>query len=74
MTPLRLIKNSRVVLKLAPKRWPSNLPAPVYAADNDALMRAVSLMRGWATQDREPVHVADLTADQARDIVRCLRG
>lgn len=69
----RSIKNARLVLALAPKRWPNNLPAPVFAADNDALMRAVSLLRGVPMRDGEPVHAADLTADQARDVVRhCL--
>lgn len=70
MSALRLIRNARLVSKLAPKRWPANLPAPIYAADNDALMRAVSLLRGFETRDHDPVHAYDLTADQARDLVR----
>jgi hypothetical protein len=66
--PLRLIHNNRAVMKLAPKRWPKNLPPPVIVADTEAKMRAVSLLRGFVMRDHQPVHACDLTNDQARDI------
>lgn len=76
MGVLSFVRNKRAVLKIANRRgekWPSNLPAPIYAADNEALMRAVSLVRGWDTKDGEPVFASDLTPGQARDIVAWCR-
>lgn len=69
---LRSIKNKRVVLALAPKRWPSNLPPPVFATDTDNKARAVSLLRGIPMRDGEAVYPSDLTASQARDVVKHL--
>lgn len=67
---LRSIKNSRAVLKLAPKRWPNNLPPPVIVADTEAKARAVSLLRCFVMRDHQPVHACDLTNEQARDFKR----
>lgn len=69
---LRSIKNKRVVLALAPKRWPNNLPPPVFATDTDNKARAVSLLRGIPMRDGEAVYPSDLTASQARDVVKHL--
>ena len=67
---LRLIRNPRAVLKLAPKRWPNNLPAPLHPADTRAKEIAVSALRGFATRDGEPVFACDLTDRQAHDVKR----
>ena len=69
MNALRLIRNNRAVLKLAPKRWPNNLPAPLLVRDTEAKARAVSLLASMPTRDGERVHASDLTAAQARDVV-----
>lgn len=77
---LRSIKNNRAVLLLAPKRerltegatWPNNLPPPVVVADTEAKARAVSLLRCFVMRDHQPVHACDLTATQARDVVKHL--
>lgn len=67
---LRLIKNNRAVLKLAPKRWPNNLPAPVMAADTRNKSLAVSALRCFPMRDGEPAFPCDLTNDQAADLAR----
>lgn len=67
---LRSIKNKRVVLALAPKRWPNNLPPPVHVADTEAKARAVSLLRGIPMRDGEAVYPSDLTPAQARDVAK----
>lgn len=69
----RTIKNKRLVLALA-KRWPSDLPPPVFASDTEAKARAVSLLRGIPMRDLEPVFACDLTPDQARDICEAFGG
>lgn len=69
--PLKLIRNSRVVMKLAPKRWPANLPPPVMWDDTAAKIRAVSILCTMFTRDGEMVCAWDMTPDQARDVVRC---
>lgn len=69
MSALRLIKNPRIVAKLA-KVWPNNLPAPVHASDTRAKEIAVSVLCNLATRDNERVHSFDLTAEQAADIAR----
>lgn len=65
---LRLIKNNRAVLKLAPKRWPNNLPAPVHPADTRAKEIAVSALCGFVMRDGGRVYPCDLTNEQARDV------
>ena len=69
---LRLIRNNRAVMKLAPKRWPNNLPPPVLVADTEAKARAVSLLRCFVMRDHQPVHACDLTPAQARDVAKHL--
>ena len=73
---LRLVKNSRLVSKLAPKsdRWPSDLPAPIFPDDTQAKALAVSFLRGLTTQDRVPVYPCDITTEQAHDLRRWLGG
>lgn len=66
----RQIKNNRLYLALAPKRWPNNLPPPVIVADTEAKARAVSLLRCFVMRDHQPVHACDLTNEQARDFYR----
>lgn len=66
--PLRLIRNPRAVMKLSAKRWPSNLPPPVYASDTRNKEIAVSALSNLATRDGERIHSCDLTNEQARDI------
>lgn len=73
MNALRLIRNPRAVLKLSAKRWPSNLPPPVYASDNRAKELAVSALCGLMMRDGERLHSCDLTAEQAADIAAWLR-
>lgn len=68
---LRLIRNPRVVAKLA--KWPKNLPAPIYASDNHNKMLAVSWLRGLSMRDVEPVFCSDLSNEQAADIANWLR-
>jgi hypothetical protein len=70
----RAIKNKWLVLALAPKRWPSDLPPPVFVSDTEAKARAVSLLRGIPMRDREPVFACDLTPSQARDICEAFGG
>lgn len=70
---LKLIRNNRAVLKLAPKRWPANLPPPVMAADNEAKMRAVSALCGLVLRDGERIHACDMTDSQARDVAAWVR-
>lgn len=71
--PLRLIKNPRIVAKLA-KVWPNNLPAPVFASDTRNLEIAVSVLCNLATRDGERVHCYDLTSSQAADIAKWSRA
>lgn len=68
---LSVIKNSRLVAKLA--KWPKNLPAPIYASDNQNKMLAVSWLRGLSMRDGEPVFCSDLSNSQAADIANWLR-
>lgn len=71
----RTIKNKHLVLALAPKRWPSDLPPPVFASDTQAKAVAVSWLRGWPTRDGNPVYASDLTIEQAREVAeRARRG
>jgi len=70
MSVLNFVRNKRAVLKLS-RRWPSNLPPPVLAADNEALMRAVSLLVNMPTQDGERVSSGDMQPSHARDVVAC---
>lgn len=71
MSALRLIRNARVVAKLA--KWPSNLPPPIYASDNHNKAVAVSFLRSLTMRDGEPVHCCDLTNEHAADIAKwCL--
>lgn len=65
---LRTIKNKHIVLALAPKRWPNNLPPPVFADDTRNKSLAVSALRCFVMRDGEPVHACDITAEQARDV------
>lgn len=69
-SPLRLIKNPRAVLKLAPKRWPNNLPAPLHPADTRNKELAVSALCGFQMRDGERVFACDLTNEEASDIAR----
>lgn len=73
MNALRLIRNPRAVVKLAPKRWPKNLPPPLFADDTRNKSLAVSALRGFAMRDSEPLHACDLTTSQARDVAVWLR-
>jgi len=73
MGVLSFVRNKRAVLKLA-KRWPANLPAPIYAADNEALMRAVSILANLPTKDGERVSVGDIRPCHARDVIEWHRG
>lgn len=72
MNALRLIKNNRAVLKLAPKRtdrWPK-LAAPLHPADTRAKEIAVSALCGFVMRDGSRVFACDLTNDQAADVAR----
>lgn len=66
--PLQLIRNPRAVLKLAPKRWPNNLPPPIHASDTRAKEIAVSALCGFVMRDGSRIYPCDLTADEAEDI------
>lgn len=68
MNALRLIRNPRAVLKLSAKRWPANLPPPVYASDNRSREIAVSALCNLATRDGERIYSCDLSDEQAKDI------
>lgn len=77
MGVLSFVRNKRAVLKIAKRRdekWPSNLPAPIYAADNEALMRAVSILANLPTKDGERVSVGDIRPCHARDVIEWHRG
>ena len=67
MNALRLIRNNRIVLKLAPKRW-GKLAAPIYASDTDNKARACSVLRCFVMRDGEPVHACDLSGEEAADV------
>jgi hypothetical protein len=67
---LSLIRNNRLLLKLVPKRWPSNLPPPILVADTRAKEIAVSALRGFAMRDSVPVYACDLSAREAQDVAR----
>lgn len=70
---LRALKvaNPHAVMRLASaKVWPKRLAAPIFAADNDALSRAVSLIHNIHTRDGRSVSASDMTPAQARDVVR----
>lgn len=86
MNLLRMIRNPHAVQKLAPKRdkvW-GKLAAPIYASDNDAIIRAMSLTAHLEQQitsdcDMSPEmvkawHNSRLTPDQARDVIRNFEG
>lgn len=49
--------------------WPTDLPPPVFAADNEVLMRAVSLLVSMPTRDGERVSSRDIRVCEARDLV-----
>lgn len=66
MGVLRFARKPRVIPKLA--KWPSNLPPPIYAQDNQNKAVAVSFLRSLTMRDNEPAHCSDLTNEQARDI------
>lgn len=72
---LRALKNPHAVVRLASaKVWPKRLAAPIFAADNDALMRAVSLIHHLPTRDGQRIGASDMTPEQARDVVRHYEG
>lgn len=54
---------------LARGLWPADLPPPVFAADNEVLMRAVSLLVNMPTRDGERVSVRDMRPCEAVDVV-----
>lgn len=73
---LRLIRNTRMVQKLAPKRdkvW-GQLAPPIYASDNDNKAIAVSFLRSLSMRDGEPVHCCDLTNEHAADLAAWIKG
>lgn len=70
--PLQLIRNPRAVLKLSAKRWPSNLPPPVYASDTRNKELAVSALCGLIMRDGSRLHCSDLSNEEARDIAAWL--
>ena len=69
---LSAIRNPHAVLRLirkAPaKRWPT-LSEPVFPAETDARMRALSLLTGVEFADGTR-HPDTLTLDQAQDVLR----
>lgn len=69
MSALRLIKNPRIVAKLA-KVWPNNLPPPVHASETRNKMIAVSVLCNLTMRDGERVHSCDLSESEAADIAR----
>lgn len=66
MNPLRLIRNSRAVVKIArmsrPEKLWGPLAAPIYPGDTEIIMRAVSILTNVEQHD------GALTPDQARDV------
>lgn len=79
MSVLNFVRNKRAVLKLSrPKpvdpRWPSDLPAPIHAADTRNKERAVSALCNLILRDGSRLHCADVTNEQAADIANWLRG
>lgn len=68
MNALRLIRNPRAVLKLSAKRWPSNLPPPVYASDTRNKELAVSALCSLIMRDGSRIHCCDINESQAADI------
>lgn len=70
MAALHLIRNPRVVAKLA--KWPKQLPPPVHASDTRAKEIAVSALCNLIMRDGERLHCSDLTNEQAADIAAWL--
>lgn len=84
MAVLNLINNPHAVRKLAKRKVWGKLAAPIYASDNDAIIRAMSLTAHLEQQinsdcDMSPEmvkawHNSRLTPDQARDVIRNFEG
>lgn len=68
---LHLIYNPHAVRKLAKRKVWGQLAPPIYASDNDAIIRAMSLTVNIEPQTEQ--HTS-LMPDQARDIIRYFEG